>query len=278
LRTNLIDTYLQLKEFINRHLPDKFYMEGDQRIDLRDKIFREVIGNIICHREYTDGTATELLIEEDAVRTLNPNNPYFHGIMDLNNFNPHPKNPNIRKFFTALGWADEIGSGIRNTQKYLPRYVENAAPVFIGEPLFRTIIPLVRSVLGSEKARAFIEFVGLQKEKLNNETRSAIESLELTSDLAKNKNLDELFYMLGGSWNEKEGKLKKLRLQINSDLEFKIHSNNKLLGYMNASDIKAGEKAHNFLGKGIIDKLKEINEDDNPVLIEIELKSIMKPV
>jgi predicted HTH transcriptional regulator len=128
--------------------------------------------------------------------------------MDLNNFNPHPKNPNIRKFFTALGWADEIGSGIRNTQKYLPRYVENAKPVFIDEPLFRTIIPLVRSVLGSEKARAFIEFVGLQKEKLNNETISAIESLELTSDLAKNKNLDELFYMLGGSWSEKEGKLK----------------------------------------------------------------------
>ncbi|MDR0419865.1 MAG: putative DNA binding domain-containing protein, partial [Prevotellaceae bacterium] len=113
LRTNLIDTYLQLKEFINRHLPDKFYMEGDQRIDLRDKIFREVIGNIICHREYTNGTATELIIEEDAVRTLNPNNPYFHGVMDLNNFSPHPKNPNIRKFFTALGWADEIGSGIR---------------------------------------------------------------------------------------------------------------------------------------------------------------------
>ena len=49
LRTNLIDTYLQLKEFIKRHLPDKFYMEGDQRIDLRDKIFREVIGNaLLC--------------------------------------------------------------------------------------------------------------------------------------------------------------------------------------------------------------------------------------
>ena len=64
--------------------------------------------------------------------------------MDLKNFNPHPKNPNIRKFFMALGWADEIGSGIRNTQKYLPRYVENAVPIFIDEPLFRTVIPLVR--------------------------------------------------------------------------------------------------------------------------------------
>jgi len=83
-------------------------------VDLRDKIFREVIGNIIVHREYTDATATEVIIEEDAVRTLNPNNPYFNGIMDLDNFNPHPKNPNLRKFFLALGWTDEIGSGIRS--------------------------------------------------------------------------------------------------------------------------------------------------------------------
>ena len=33
LRTNLIDTYLELKAFINKHLPEKFYMEGDQRVD-----------------------------------------------------------------------------------------------------------------------------------------------------------------------------------------------------------------------------------------------------
>ena len=53
LRTNLIDTYLELKAFINKHLPEKFYMEGDQRVDLRDKIFREVVANCIVHREYT---------------------------------------------------------------------------------------------------------------------------------------------------------------------------------------------------------------------------------
>jgi ATP-dependent DNA helicase RecG len=52
LRKNLIDTYFELKQFINNHLPEKFYVEGDQRIDLRDKIFREVIGNVITPRIY----------------------------------------------------------------------------------------------------------------------------------------------------------------------------------------------------------------------------------
>ncbi len=143
LRTNLIDTYLKLKEFINKHLPEKFFLEGDQRIDLRDKIFREVIGNVIIHREYTSALATEIIISETDVKVTNPNKPLFHGLIDPNSFNPYPKNPNIRKFFTELGWADEIGSGIRNTFKYLPLYVPGAKPVFIENDNFVTKIPLV---------------------------------------------------------------------------------------------------------------------------------------
>jgi ATP-dependent DNA helicase RecG len=206
LRTNLINTYLQLKEFVNRHLPDKFYMEGDQRIDLRDKIFREVIGNIIVHREYTDATATELIIEEDAVRTFNPNNPYFNGIMDLNNFNPHPKNPNIRKFFTALGWADEIGSGIRNTRNYLPHYVENAAPVFIDESLFRTIIPLVRHTM-SDFADEWFRWLELD-EKWRPKLTESLKNIEIEGKL-HNMDWEGQVACLVPVWIEKVTKLDK---------------------------------------------------------------------
>jgi ATP-dependent DNA helicase RecG len=206
LRTNLIDSYLQLKEFINRHLPDKFYMEGDQRIDLRDKIFREVIGNIIVHREYTDATATELIIEEDAVRTLNPNNPYFNGIMDLNNFNPHPKNPNIRKFFTTLGWADEIGSGIRNTRYYLPYYTENATPVFIDEPLFRIIIPLVRFTM-ADFTDEWFNWLELD-EKWRPKLTESLKNIEIDRQLY-NMSWEEQIICLAPSWIEKVTKLDK---------------------------------------------------------------------
>ncbi|MDR2232517.1 MAG: putative DNA binding domain-containing protein [Tannerella sp.] len=204
LRTNLIDTYLQLKGFINRHLPDKFFMEGDQRVDLRDKIFREVIGNIIIHREYTDATATELIIEEDAVRTLNPNNPRFNGIMDLDNFNPHPKNPNLRRFFVALGWADEIGSGIRNTKKYLPFYVENAKPVFIDESFFRTVIPLVRYTM-SDFAGEWLDWLELDEKWLPRLTAS-LSKIEIDGQLQK-MSWEEQISFLSLSWIEKVTKL-----------------------------------------------------------------------
>jgi ATP-dependent DNA helicase RecG len=204
LRTNLIDTYLQLNIFINRYLPDKFFMEGDQRIDLREKIFREVIGNIICHREYTDGTATELIIEEDAVRTLNPNNPWLNGIMNLDNFNPHPKNPNLRRFFTALGWADEIGSGIRNTKKYLPFYVENAKPVFIDAPLFRTIIPLVRYTM-SGFTQEWYRWLELDEKWLLKLTES-LKNIEIDGQL-QTMGFEEQREYLVPSWIEKATKL-----------------------------------------------------------------------
>ena len=214
LRTNLIDTYLQLRIFINRYLPDKFYMEGDQRVDLRDKIFREVIGNIIIHREYTDATATELIIEEDVVRTLNPNNPYFNGIMDLDNFNPHPKNPIIRKFFMALGWADEIGSGIRNTRKYLPRYIENAKPVFIDETMFRTVIPLVRYSM-SDFTNEWLKWLELDDKWLQKLAES-LKNIEIDGHLHK-MSWEEQISCLATSWIEKVSTLKALKISVKNE-------------------------------------------------------------
>lgn len=136
LRTNLIDTYQRLKEFVYKHLPEKFYLENDQRVDLRDKVFREVIGNAIVHREYTSALSTDLIIGSNEVLITNPNKALFHGPIDPSSFNPYPKNPNIRKFFTSFGWTDEIGSGIRNTTKWLPRYVPNV------KLALATILPL----------------------------------------------------------------------------------------------------------------------------------------
>ncbi|WP_018477021.1 AlbA family DNA-binding domain-containing protein [Pontibacter roseus] len=142
LRINLIDTYLELMDFIKKHLNEQFFTEDGQRKDLRELIFREVIGNLVVHREYTDARSSEVLVYQDRVLTTNPNRPLFHGPLEPFNFSPYPKNPNIRKFFTAFGWTDEIGSGVRNTHKYLSIYVPGATPLFYENNVFRTEIPL----------------------------------------------------------------------------------------------------------------------------------------
>ena len=104
LRTNLIDTYLQVMEFITSrpYLPDKFYLEGDQRKDLRELIFREICANLICHREYTSALPTQFIIYKNRIEITNPNKPIFKGVLSLDTFNPYAKNPNIRKFFSEF--------------------------------------------------------------------------------------------------------------------------------------------------------------------------------
>ena len=112
IQTNLIDAYNQLLGFVEKHLPDKFYMEGGQRKSLRTAIFREIVANLLVHREYTNAYPATFIIYNDRVETLNANNPKVKGLLNIATFSPYPKNPLLAKFFIELGWVDQLGSEI----------------------------------------------------------------------------------------------------------------------------------------------------------------------
>lgn len=141
VRVNLLESYERLMQFINKHLNDTFYLEGDRRISLRDKIFREVVSNLLIHREFANPFPAKLIIEKDRVVTENSNKPHGNGLIDPDNFSPYPKNPTIARFFKEIGLVDELGSGVRNTYKYNKIY-SGANPIFMEGDVFRTIIPL----------------------------------------------------------------------------------------------------------------------------------------
>ena len=142
IRTNLIESYDRLMAFVRKHLHDKFYQEGEQRISLRDRIFREVVGNLLIHREFTNAFPAKFIIEKNLVSVENWNRPHDVGMIDPANFSPYPKNPVIAKFFKEIGRVDELGSGVRNVFKYCGIYTPGAKPKFIEADIFRTIIPL----------------------------------------------------------------------------------------------------------------------------------------
>lgn len=141
IRTNLIDSYDRLMSFIGKHLRDKFYLEGDIRTNIRDKIFREVVSNMLIHREYLNPFPAKLIIQRARVVAENSNRANHSGIIDPENFSPYPKNPKIAKFFKEIGRADELGSGVRNINKYNKIY-SGAEGQFIEGDIFQTIIPL----------------------------------------------------------------------------------------------------------------------------------------
>ncbi|MCK5685806.1 putative DNA binding domain-containing protein [bacterium] len=159
IRTNLIDAYDQMMGFVGKHLNDPFYLEGDMRISLRDKIFREAVSNIVSHREYTSAAPARLLIYKNRVILDNPTVQQHFDEITLENLRPFSKNPTICKFMIQLGRFDELGSGVRNINKYLPLYANDAKPVF-KETIhgFKLTIPLKKENKADDNAETNGQF------------------------------------------------------------------------------------------------------------------------
>ena len=141
IKTNLIESYEQLMEFGRKHLPDKFYLEDDQRKSLRNIITREMIANTLIHREYTSSYQAKFVIEKDHMYVENANRAFQETVLTPDNITPNPKNPIIATFFRNIGYADQLGSGVRNLFKY-SKFYSGGDPEFIEGDVFRISIPL----------------------------------------------------------------------------------------------------------------------------------------
>ena len=139
--TNLIDSYDRLIEFGQKHLNDLFVLDGIVNVNARDRILREIVSNTLAHRDYSSGYPAKMIIDDEKITVENSNLAHGMGALDLQKFEPFPKNPAISKIFREIGLADELGSGMRNTYKYTQLY-SGQNPLFEEGDIFRTIIPL----------------------------------------------------------------------------------------------------------------------------------------
>ena len=141
VRTNLVESYDRLMAFGQKHLDDKFFLEGVQRVSVRDKILREMISNLLIHREYSSSYPGRMIIEKGRIIADNANKALNHGIITPQNLVPNSKNPIIAKFFQQISRADELGSGVRNLYHYLPIY-SGQNPCLEEGDMFRLVLPL----------------------------------------------------------------------------------------------------------------------------------------
>jgi ATP-dependent DNA helicase RecG len=139
--TNLLDSYSQLIEFVRRNAPDKFVLEGDARVSPRDVIARELVANCLVHREFTSPLPAKVVVGPDAIRTENASRCSFEGRIRLGDFNPIPKNPTIAHVFSNIGLAEELGSGLRNLEKYSVLY-SGQEPLLEDGDVFRASVAL----------------------------------------------------------------------------------------------------------------------------------------
>lgn len=175
VQTNLIESYERLMEFARKHLLDKFYLEGDQRKSLRNIITREMIANTLIHREYTSSYQAKFVIEDHRMYVENANRSARYGLITPDSMEPNPKNPKIAAFFRNIGYADQLGSGVRNLFKY-SKYYSGKEPEFHEGDVFRIIVPL-DDFYTDEKA-GFKPAQGENTDKLIKSNDKAVKSTE----------------------------------------------------------------------------------------------------
>lgn len=143
VETNLIESYELLFEFIQKHTDDRFFLVDNQSTGVRDKIAREVISNILVHREYSSSFPAKLIIDKEKLYTENWNKALTFGKLNPDNFTPYPKNPILAKFFLNINRADSLGSGVRNLYKFTKIYSDSEPDLEEGD-VFKITIPLVK--------------------------------------------------------------------------------------------------------------------------------------
>ena len=119
IQTNLVESVDRLMAFGEKHLPDPFFLdEKAVRISIRDIIVREMVVNMLIHREFTSASRSRFVIEPRRMYTENPCRAVRQRAITPENLEPDPKNPIVAAFFRTIGLADELGSGVRKMFKY----------------------------------------------------------------------------------------------------------------------------------------------------------------
>ena len=66
VETNLIEAYAQLFDFITKHTNNPFVLIGDHGVSVRSWIARELIINLLAHREYSKSFNDKLILGGSA--------------------------------------------------------------------------------------------------------------------------------------------------------------------------------------------------------------------
>ena len=149
IQTNLVESVGRLMDFGAKHLPDPFYLnEKAERVSIRDIIIREMIVNMLIHREFTSSRRSRFVIEPKRIFTENPCRATRQGMITLENLEPDPKNPIVASFFRTIGYADELGSGVRKMFKYGKPFAGSNPSIVEGD-IFRSTLDLESELFNS---------------------------------------------------------------------------------------------------------------------------------
>ncbi|MBK7098436.1 MAG: putative DNA binding domain-containing protein [Sphingobacteriales bacterium] len=151
LNTDLFSEVDDIIAFIKKHLMVEYIITGEpqrtERFDYPLDAIREIVINMVVHRDYRDSSASIIKMFDNRIEFYNPGK-LFGGITiaDLlsGNYTSKSRNKLIAKTFKEIGLIERYGSGIHRIQKICEDY--GVAP-----PVFEEIADGFKVTLFNEK-------------------------------------------------------------------------------------------------------------------------------
>ncbi len=130
LDTDLFTETEQIMAFIKKHLMVEYIITDKQmarieRFDYPLEAIREIVVNMIVHRDYRDSGASIIKIFDDRIEFYNPGKLYGDiTVNDLlsNNYTSKSRNKLIAKAFKEVGLIERYGSGIQRIMNICKGY------------------------------------------------------------------------------------------------------------------------------------------------------------
>jgi ATP-dependent DNA helicase RecG len=129
LNSDLFSEIDQITSFIRKHLMVEIIITGEpmhtERFDYPLDAIREVVQNMVLHRDYRDSSASLIKIFDDRIEFFNPG-ALYGGITIENlltgNYSSKTRNKLIAKAFKASGLIEQYGSGIMRIRRICKDY------------------------------------------------------------------------------------------------------------------------------------------------------------
>jgi ATP-dependent DNA helicase RecG len=177
LNSDLFAEVEEIMAFIKKHLMIEYIITGNperiERFDYPIEAVREIVINMVVHRDYRDSSASIVKIFDDRIEFYNPGK-LFGGITvnDLlsGNYSSKTRNKLIARAFKEVGLIERYGSGIMRIQKICDEYG-------VKKPLFEEWAQGFRVILFKEKPSKIID-------DLDNDLKNDLEN-DLENDLGE---------------------------------------------------------------------------------------------
>jgi len=144
------DIFTELDEiiaFITKHLMVEFIITGnpqrEERYDYPLDAIREIVINMLIHRDYRDSSGSIIKIYDDRIEFYNPGGLYGdltkEKLLEFN-YQPQARNKMLAKAFKLIGKVEKYGSGMKRIFNICKNYGVIPPEINISENGFELIL------------------------------------------------------------------------------------------------------------------------------------------